>query len=238
MVPVSAFLGNDGETATVLVSAGATKRVWIYPCEATHCGKVTTNLKEALLQLRVVDDFRKLWIDSICINQEDSQEKSEQICLMAEIYAGAENVLVWLGNEDDITASAISCLESLARLNDVSFDELPLDEIDARIGFRPWFSSRNDRTYIPLDVWRSLKRLLCERPWFRRVWFYQEIAMAYRATVICGTHAIDWDILYTACNTIRALNIHEGDRGTPRDASFIIAHIDSMGHRREAILRL
>ena len=62
--------------------------------------------------------------------------------------------------------------------------------------------------------------------------------MAYRATVICGTHAIDWDILYTACNTIRALKIHEGDRGTPRDASFIIAHIDSMGRRREAILRL
>ncbi len=62
--------------------------------------------------------------------------------------------------------------------------------------------------------------------------------MAYRATVICGTHTIDWDILHTACNTIHALNIHTGTRGTPLDASFIIGHISSMGHRREAILRL
>ena len=155
---------------------------------------------------------------------------------MAEIYAGAETVFVWLGNEDDITASAIRCLESLARLNDVSFDELPLSEIDASIGFRPWFPNRNDRTYIPLDVCRSFKRLFCERPWFRRVWVYQEISMAYRATVICGTHAIDWDILYTACNTIRALKIHEGERGTPRDASVVITHILSMGRRREDIL--
>ena len=77
MVPESAFPGNDSETATVPVSAGATKRVWIYPCEATHCVKITPNLEEALLQLRVVDDLRTLWIDSICINQEDSQEKSE-----------------------------------------------------------------------------------------------------------------------------------------------------------------
>ena len=229
---------NYSQTDTVEVSAGDTRRIDVYPYEATHCVKVTPNLKEALLQLRVVDDFRTLWIDSICINQEDSQEKSEQVCLMAEIYARAENVLVWLGVEDDITASAISCLESLARLRNVSFDELTLEEIDASIGFRPWNSNKNDRTYIPHDHWRSFKRLLCERPWFRRVWVYQEIAMAHRATVICGIHAIDWDILYTACNTIHALNIHTGQRGTPRDASTIVAHILSMGHRREAILRL
>ena len=81
---------------------------------------------------------------------------------MAEIYAGVENVLVWLGNEDETTASAISCLESLARLKDKSYDELPLDEIDPSIGFRPWFSNRNDRTYIPHNHWCSLKGLLCE----------------------------------------------------------------------------
>ena len=225
-------------TDTVELSAGDDRRIDLYPLKATHCVKVTPNLKEALLRLRVVDGFRTLWIDSICINQEDSQEKSEQVSLMAKIYSGAENVLVWLGDEDDITANAISCLESLVRLRDVSFDELTLDEIDASIGFRPWLSDKNDRTYIPHDHWRSLKRLLCERPWFRRVWVYQEIAMAYEATVICGTHAIDWDILYTACDTIHALNIHAGQRGTPRDASFVIAHIRLMGKRREAILRL
>lgn len=137
IIPLSAFSCNDSDTAIVPVSAGATTRVHIYRHEATHCVKVTPNLKEALLQLRVVDDYRTLWIDSICINQEDSQEKSEQVCLMAKIYAGAENVLVWLGHEDDSTTSAISCLESLVRLRDVSFDELTLSELDASIGFRP-----------------------------------------------------------------------------------------------------
>ena len=173
---------NYGRTETITLAAGFTRRCVLYSSEATHCVNVTPNLKEALLRLRVVDDYRTLWIDSICINQEDPREKSEQVCLMADIYANAEKVLVWLGDENRATANAISCLESLARLSDLSLDELVLNK---DLGFRPWLSEKDDRTYIPHDHWRSFKQLLRERSWFRRVWVYQEIVIANRATVIC-----------------------------------------------------
>jgi len=54
------------------------------------------NLHEALVHLRVMED-RTLWIDAICINQDDLAEKQYQVGLMDFIYHRAERVLVWLG---------------------------------------------------------------------------------------------------------------------------------------------
>jgi hypothetical protein len=41
----------------------------------------------------------KLWIDSICINQEDTVEKTAQERCMAEIFATLRRVLIWLGED-------------------------------------------------------------------------------------------------------------------------------------------
>lgn len=43
----------------------------------------------------------RIWIDAICINQSDDAEKSVQVAMMADIYAGAKNVIVWLGEGTD-----------------------------------------------------------------------------------------------------------------------------------------
>jgi hypothetical protein len=62
---------------------------------------VTCNLHRALLQLRDHACPRLLWIDAICINQDDKREKEHQIPLIAEIYAKAVRVIVWLGDAED-----------------------------------------------------------------------------------------------------------------------------------------
>ena len=54
-----------------------------------------------------------LWIDAICINQNDDDEKSSQVQRMGEIYGGAERVLVWLGSEADNSACVMSVLSWL-----------------------------------------------------------------------------------------------------------------------------
>jgi len=41
-----------------------------------------------------------LWVDAVCINQSDLEERSHQVALMAEIYTRAQSVLVWLGAEN------------------------------------------------------------------------------------------------------------------------------------------
>lgn len=62
-----------------------------------HRFNVRENLWAALLQLRSPTQARALWIDAICINQDDTEERNHQVKLMAHIYARAAKVLVWLG---------------------------------------------------------------------------------------------------------------------------------------------
>ena len=59
--------------------------------------QLTKNSSEALRRFRLRHGFRLLWIDSVCIDQSNPQEKSHQVVLMSEIYAHAKLVLVWLG---------------------------------------------------------------------------------------------------------------------------------------------
>ncbi|KAF2870570.1 heterokaryon incompatibility protein-domain-containing protein, partial [Massariosphaeria phaeospora] len=58
---------------------------------------VTPNLKAALEKLRLKKKKRTLWIDGICINQADVEERNQQVHLMTDIYRKAEKVLMWLG---------------------------------------------------------------------------------------------------------------------------------------------
>ncbi|ORY14571.1 heterokaryon incompatibility, partial [Clohesyomyces aquaticus] len=57
---------------------------------------ITRNCKAALEQFSSVKN-RLLWVDSICINQNDVQERNEQVSLMAIIYSSADRTLAWLG---------------------------------------------------------------------------------------------------------------------------------------------
>lgn len=62
---------------------------------------IRENLHDCLLSVRKADEPRKLWIDAICINQEDKFEKGHQIKHMPDIYSTASQVLAWLGESDD-----------------------------------------------------------------------------------------------------------------------------------------
>jgi hypothetical protein len=57
--------------------------------------QVRKNLAQALRYLRQSDVSRSLWIDAVCINQDDTSEKSNQIPLMRDIYTLAQRTVVW-----------------------------------------------------------------------------------------------------------------------------------------------
>lgn len=70
---------------------------------------VSRSVVAALRRLRPKEQASKLaiWIDQICINQRDFDERKEQVRLMAEIYSGAARVHVWLGEGDVATWTAL-----------------------------------------------------------------------------------------------------------------------------------
>jgi hypothetical protein len=58
---------------------------------------ITSNLHAALTHLRQSESKEVLWIDALCINQQDVKERNQQVRLMRDIYMVAEGVLAWLG---------------------------------------------------------------------------------------------------------------------------------------------
>ncbi len=78
-------------------------------------------LYRALLRLRKEDEERRIWIDSLCINQGDMAERNEHVRMMGQVYAGAEKVEIWLGEE---TGREMALMETFNTLIDVLYETL------------------------------------------------------------------------------------------------------------------
>lgn len=73
---------------------------------------ITQNLAEGLRRLRSCTSWRRLWVDAVCINQNDPNERTAQVAMMFDIYKLAQNVVIWLGegvtSEENCTAWQLS----------------------------------------------------------------------------------------------------------------------------------
>jgi hypothetical protein len=76
---------------------------------------ITKNCYDALRNLTKSLKLQTIWIDAICINQKDNNEKSHQIPLMCDIYGKAKRVLIWLGVEAGESDKAIDWVKYAAR---------------------------------------------------------------------------------------------------------------------------
>lgn len=114
--------------------------------------------------VRSTSKTRILWIDAICINQEDTEEKNVQIKLMRRIYQEAETLLVWLGDDDGDNGAAVGLITEVAKRW----------ERDG-LGMIEWLSptSEENRLLISRRPWYSLALFFCAQ-WFRRAWVVQE----------------------------------------------------------------
>jgi hypothetical protein len=72
--------------------------------------QIRHNLWLALLQLHLAEEERILWIDAVCINQNDIWERNHQVGFMSFIYRQAYHVIAWLGPETETSHEAIGFL--------------------------------------------------------------------------------------------------------------------------------
>jgi hypothetical protein len=129
---------------------------------------ITNNLYEALRDIRLPGETRTVWVDQICINQNNVEEKEGQIPLMNTIYSRAQNVLVWLSNH-----KAPRWVENSR-------------EIDWAGGWAVAHATLYPRAAI---YW--LYRLSEEEYW-KRCWIIQEITVASNIVVHSGSVPIPW----------------------------------------------
>lgn len=74
---------------------------------------VTRNLTAALLALRNENEDRVMWIDALCIDQTNLQERNEQIRRMPAIYQRATRTIAWLGESDSASLHTMNVMEHL-----------------------------------------------------------------------------------------------------------------------------
>jgi len=149
---------------------------------------VTASVHSALTRLRLQDRIRMLWIDALCINQKDNNEKSEQILLMPKIYALASRAVVHLGEEADRSDLVIKLIQKIAMTNFFDLSGSFVSE-----SALPEFGLPHGRK----KIWKDL-RSFWARPWFRRIWVMQEFTLAKDVTMICGDWEGNWKIFLDA----------------------------------------
>ncbi|KAF7940451.1 uncharacterized protein EAE98_000578 [Botrytis deweyae] len=157
---------------------------------------VTANLYTALLHLRDCTFERIIWVDSICINQENDIEKSHQIQLMAKIYGQANRVIVYLGDEADDSNQALESIRFAAE-GESPGGESPGGESpggESPGGEFPEGESL-DRRINEMNQ-RGVLELL-KRPWFERIWVLQEVGFARQILMMCGSAIVDGYIFST-----------------------------------------
>jgi hypothetical protein len=163
---------------------------------------VTENLLAALRRFRLHDKPRTLWVDAICINQDDIPERNRQVQSMARIYQGSKRVLVWLGEEDETTPDALSCINLFSESYWADKGgAIPQD----RSANEEFFSKLMPSPACTVN-WQAVSSLL-GRPWFSRAWVIQEAILAPEALMVCGSHSCNWTTLNLMLEYIKLSDI-------------------------------
>jgi hypothetical protein len=138
---------------------------------------VNPNLEGALLEFRkrpvlfIPDDhpdeppvlpreLSLIWIDAICINQKNLEERGEQVKLMQNIYKGASSLIVWLGTESD---------------HSIAFSVLR--KFDKQLSITPAPGERSTEQLDASEEELAAIIKLFSRPWFTRYWILQEYTL-------------------------------------------------------------
>lgn len=181
--------------------------------------KVTRNLYDALKCLRKRDQAISLWVDAICINQSNPDEKRIQIGLMRRVYRQAQNVVAYVPQKPEdvkpfmdlakkILIAGGQCRtviesestsnkdhgEQMEREGDRKGDDSTPDANGNKwkqIPLRPTGTCIEDYDVPPEDdpVWFTWRRFFAS-PYFRRIWILQEFALAKTIYVHNGSSTL------------------------------------------------
>jgi hypothetical protein len=161
--------------------------------------KVARNLLDFLIQVKEDEELKdkEFWIDAICINQDDDDERSYQVSnMMAEIYRRANSVIAWLGDSDAHTKRAFDHISKVADRNIVTSVGVPT-------GRRSSEHSDGDEA-----CWEAIGKIF-DRTYWNRSWIIQELVLPQHVTLRCGVYSTDWDVFVKASHNIATSHLKQ-----------------------------
>ena len=149
---------------------------------------IRENLARALSSLTSQGLKGPFWIDAICIDQNNTVERSSQVMLMGDIYAGADEVIVWLGPESAADSGALRLHNEFmpalrAHLGDRSKDTSAMRSLslDRMLQLGILADPKILEAYSPFR----------RRSWFGRAWTFQEALLATNLRYLYGKNFIE-----------------------------------------------
>ncbi len=160
--------------------------------------RITSNVDALLRHLRTPNDPRYLWIDAICLNQDDETEKALQIPMMGRIYEEAKGIHIWVGPSVLMTRQLFAFFRRSTRIRQVE-----QSQIAARLVFfmQKYLHGAGPGLHAITDFF--------QRSWFSRRWVIQEACLACQATVHCGNYSIPLPVLASAARQFQNLDMSD-----------------------------
>lgn len=152
-------------------------------CVSGNTVSATRNLHEVVQSLWDSKFDRLIWIDALCINQEDLLERASQVALMGDIYTRALYVLAFLSPLSDPFDLGMDYIAQSADNPDLHYEpslspHLSVRGLDARD-----------------EALRDSIIALFATPWWTRVWTVQEFILAQEVRFQCGQRLMSCNIL-------------------------------------------
>ncbi|RBR07518.1 uncharacterized protein FIESC28_10599 [Fusarium coffeatum] len=162
---------------------------------------VTPSLKYALSYLRSKTEPRTLWVDAVCINQSDMEERNHQVALMREIYSRCQRDIAWI--DPMIGRSFDSSQLAHPRLRDEVEEEIrkgmelmhKITAKDSKTLKRLQNMHDSDGYFLDYGPQEHLHAVFDTPTIWKRLWVMQELSLAPRLTLVCKDDELDWDSL-------------------------------------------
>lgn len=195
--------------------------------------QVTENVHVALTQLRE-DGIRTVWIDALCIYQDDMSERNHEVRRMGQIYQRATRVIAWLGEEDDQSGTALQAFDELGQLalaHNIRNLDQPCWRAMTRIEIGQWeFLLKTTIFQSMVEILTEEKsqamQNLCSRMWWKRVWVIQEIIVARSAVIKCGKDDLPWTT-FCAAHSLLDVYFRSGNYTEDYSNGLRFSHIGS-----------
>ncbi|KAK5201593.1 hypothetical protein LTR16_002130 [Cryomyces antarcticus] len=160
---------------------GSTTRLKFVTCNRRRLA-ITETLLAALQRFRHESDTVTFWIDQICIDQDNNEERNQQVSMMGKIFGGARKVVAWFGEEAEDSKAGLQAASNLLRVM-ARYPGMQLNNINLESHGLPKPGHKR---------WQALGAVL-RRPWFSRVWVIQEVVLSSRVEVACGQVTLSWE---------------------------------------------
>ncbi|RMJ17999.1 hypothetical protein CDV36_002314 [Fusarium kuroshium] len=155
---------------------------------------VTPNCEQALLHLRQRFKPRTLWIDAICINQQSTEEKNQQVSIMGDIYTSAVQTILWLGPKTDNDLDAV--MRHATRYGNLYQSVWKTCRKIRPDRGLPYTERLFEAPILSPAETERITRVITN-PWFLRIWTIQEFLLSKSAVFMMGNLQCPTICLYT-----------------------------------------